>query len=194
MLKVSSSKGIAFVALMAALGNVLSFLSMQLAPLVPSIPLGPVSVSLAFDFSHIATFIAALLGGAVIGGLTGLVGGSVAAFEFGFSKGNLLTGIGLPLGKAMTGIAAGYLFQRLKREKIETIVATVVSYTPEAVFTAFIFLYLAPIFLGLPQAVVFAITLQILVKAYFEMILIGFIVSLISTSKGFRALENSLKT
>ena len=36
---------------------------------IQRIPLGPVSVSLALDLSHLATFIAALLGGPVIGGL-----------------------------------------------------------------------------------------------------------------------------
>src|SRR4030042_902346 len=101
------SKGLVFAAMMAALGNVLSFLSMQLAPIAPNVPLGPVSVSLALDLSHLATFIASLFGGPLVGGVTGLVGGLVAAFEFGFSKGNLVTGLGLPLGKALTGGAAG---------------------------------------------------------------------------------------
>jgi len=53
-----SPKVLVFAAMMAALGNVLSFLSMQLAPIAPNIPLGPVSVSLALDLSHLATFIA----------------------------------------------------------------------------------------------------------------------------------------
>ncbi len=152
MIKVSTSKGLSFVALMAALGNVLSFISIQLSPIVPSIPLGPVNFSLALDLSHLATFIAALLGGPVVGGLTGLVGGFVSAFQFGFSQGNIITGIGLPLGKAMTGIVAGILFQRISVGRWKTLAVTVISYIPEAIFTAFIFIYLYPIFYGLPTA------------------------------------------
>src|SRR4030042_4043481 len=108
MLNISTSKGLSFVAMMAALGNVLSFISIQLSPIVPSIPLGPISFSLALALSHLATFTASLLGGPIVGGLTGLVGGSVAAFQFGFSTGNLITGFALPLGKAMTGVVAGF--------------------------------------------------------------------------------------
>ena len=65
------SRSLTFVAIMAALGNVLSFITTQLAPIAPNIPLGPVSVSLALDISHLTTFIAALLGGPVLGGITG---------------------------------------------------------------------------------------------------------------------------
>ena len=63
------SKSLTFIALMAALGNILSFMSTQLAPIAPNIPLGPVSVSLALDLSHLATFIAALFGGPIVGGI-----------------------------------------------------------------------------------------------------------------------------
>ena len=111
MAKVFNSKTLTFIAVMAALGNALSFISIRLAPLVPSIPLGPVSVSLALDLSHVSTFTAALFGGPIIGGMTGLIGGLVAAFEFGFSKGNFIAGFGVPIGKAMTGVAAGLLLQ-----------------------------------------------------------------------------------
>jgi thiamine transporter ThiT len=87
------TKGIMFIAIMASLGNVLSFVTMQLTPLVPNIPLGPVSVSIALDISHLTTFIAAIYGGPVIGAITGAIGGLVAAFQFGFSQGNIVTGM-----------------------------------------------------------------------------------------------------
>ncbi len=171
------SKTLAFAATMAALGNALSFLSIQLTPLVPSIPLGPVTVSLALDLSHLSTFIAALFGGPVVGGLTGLLSGLVAAFEFGFSKGNLVTGIGLPLGKAMTGVAAGYVFRRLYAEggSLRMVASTVVAYVPEALLTLVLFRYVLPRVAGLPAGIATAVAIQIVVKAFFEMILLGLV-------------------
>jgi thiamine transporter ThiT len=171
------SKTLAFAATMAALGNALSFLSIQLTPLVPSIPLGPVTVSLALDLSHLSTFIAALFGGPVVGGLTGLLSGLVAAFEFGFSQGNVVTGIGLPLGKAMTGVAAGYVFQRLYVEgsSLRMVASTVVSYVPEALLTLVLFRYVLPVVAGLPAGLATAIAAQIIVKAFFEMVLLGLV-------------------
>jgi len=171
------SKTLAFAATMAALGNALSFLSIQLTPLVPSIPLGPVTVSLALDLSHLSTFIAALFGGPLVGGLTGLLSGLVAAFEFGFSKGNVVTGIGLPLGKAMTGVAAGYVFRRLYVEgsPLRMVASTVVSYVPEALLTLALFRYVLPVVAGLPAGLATAIAFQIIVKAFFEMVLLGLV-------------------
>ncbi|MFH2112788.1 MAG: ECF transporter S component [Candidatus Bathyarchaeota archaeon] len=182
------SKGLVFAAMMAALGNVLSFLSMQLAPIAPNVPLGPVSVSLALDLSHLATFIAALFGGPLVGGLTGLVGGMVAAFEFGFSKGNLVTGFGLPLGKAMTGVAAGYVFRWLYREggAGRLVASTVVSYVPEALLTLFLFVYVLPPLTGLPVAIASAVAVQIVVKAFVEMVILGIILAGLVSNLGFK--------
>ena len=194
MVKVFSSKSISFIAMMAALGNVLSFISIQLSPIVPSIPIGGVNFSLALDFSHLATFVAALLGGPVIGGLTGLVGGFVAAFQFGFSQGNVLSGIGIPLGKAMTGILSGILFKRIKDVSWNTLVVTTISYIPEAIFTAFLFIYLYPIFYGLPTAVAIVVTAQIILKAFVEMLVIGLVLKYIAGSKGFKTYSRHFAT
>jgi LytS/YehU family sensor histidine kinase len=182
------SKGLVFVAMMAALGNVLSFLSMQLAPIAPNIPLGPVSVSLALDLSHLATFIASLFGGPLVGGVTGLVGGLVAAFEFGFSKGNLVTGIGLPLGKAMTGVTAGYVFRWLYRggDIPRLVASTVLSYIPEALLTLMLFIYLLPPLTGLPVAVASVIAVQIVVKAFAEMVILGIVLASFVNNLGFK--------
>jgi len=182
------SKGLVFAAMMAALGNVLSFLSVQLAPIAPNIPLGPVSVSLALDLSHLATFIASLFGGPLVGGLTGLVGGLVAAFEFGFSKGNIVTGIGLPLGKAMTGVAAGYVFRRLHGEggAGRLVASTVVSYVPEALLTFALFIYVLPPLTGMPVAVATAVAVQIVVKAFAEMVILGLILAGLVSNMAFR--------
>ncbi len=191
-IKASTSKGLSIIAVLSALGNVLSFISLQLSPIVPSIPLGPVSFSLALDLSHLATFTAAFLGGPILGGLTGAVGGLVAAFQFGFSQGNIVTGIGLPLGKAMTGILAGLLFKRLSAVDWRTIVVTVTSYIPEAIFTAILFVYLYPILYGLPTAVAQLIATQVVVKAFVEMIILGIVLSLMLNNNGFKSITRTL--
>lgn len=189
-----TSKKITFIAMMAALGNILSFLSIRLAPIIPSVPLGPVTVSLALDLSHLATFMASILGGPLLGGLTGLIGGLVAAFEFGFSKGNIITGIGLPLGKSMTGIAAGLLASKLNpySTRLSTLLLTVLAYIPEGVITAFIFIQLYPIFFGLPILLAKTIATQILVKAFIEMIIMGILLKGILENQGLMSYINSL--
>jgi riboflavin transporter FmnP len=189
-----NTKKITFIAMMAAMGNVLSLISIRMAPLVPSIPLGPVTFSLALDLSHIATFIAALFGGPVVGGLTGLIGGIIAAFEFGFSRGNFLTGFGLPIGKALTGIAAGVLMKRLEeRGGVMYVIGTILSYIPEALLTVVIFMYLIPLFLPyLSSWITLSFTIQILVKAFVEMIIMGVILMRVMRNRGFKVYVQGL--
>jgi hypothetical protein len=187
MTQQTGSKNLMFIAIMAALGNVLSFITMQLTPIVPNIPLGPISVSLALDISHLTTFIASIYGGPIVGGLTGAVGGIVAAFEFGFSQGNIVTGIGLPLGKAMTGIAAGYVFKRIKEIQFANIIAAIISYIPEAILTYVLFKYLLPLATGIPVGIAVAISVQIIVKAFIEMIILGSLLTWLSSNLGFRS-------
>lgn len=174
--------------MMAALGNVLSALSIQLSPIIPSIPVGPLNFSLALDLSHITTFIAALFGGPLVGGVTGLIGGAVAAFEFGFSKGNLVTGFGIPIGKALTGLAAGLLMSRLNpnKNRLMMVVSTVASYIPEGLFTIFIFVMVYPIFFPFtPLSFILPFTAQIIVKAFAEMVIMGILISVMTDNQGF---------
>jgi hypothetical protein len=181
------SKSITFVAVMAALGNVLSFISIRLAPIVPNISMGFTSFSLALDLSHLATFTAAFFGGPFIGGLTGMIGGLVAAFEFGFSKGNLLTGFGLPIGKALTGLTAGFLTVRMgvDKDRMKMVLYTVFSYVPEGIWTVIIFLLLFPFFIPFSSFWVKAFTIQILVKAFIEMVVMGLILAGMLANQGF---------
>lgn len=174
--------------MMAALGNVLSLLSIHLSPLIPSIPVGPLNFSLALDLSHITTFIAALFGGPLVGGVTGLIGGAIAAFEFGFSKGNLVTGFGLPIGKALTGLTAGLLMRSLNpnKNRLMMVVSTVASYIPEGFFTIFIFVIVYPIFFPLtPLSFILPFTTQIIIKAFAEMVIIGILISVMTDNQGF---------
>ena len=188
MSQITGSKNLMFIAIMASLGNVLSFITMQISPIVPNIPLGPVSISLAIDISHLTTFIAAIYGGPIVGGLTGAIGGFVAAFEFGFSQGNIVTGIGLPLGKAITGVTAGYIFNRIKEIRYSKIIAAILSYIPEAILTYLLFKYLLPSFTGIPVGIAVTISMQIIIKAFIEMIILGSLLSWLTANQGFRRL------
>lgn len=199
-----SSKVVAFVAVMSALGNVLSLLSIKIAPIMPSLPLGPIHVSVALDLSHVATFIAALFGGPTIGGLTGLIGGLVAANEFGFSQGNLITGFGLPLGKAITGFVAGLIFRYLHildGRKLQMVLATLASWLPEGGYTSLLLLVIIPEVLSKTETEKAAmisffrpVTAGILVKASVEMIIMGLILTAILRNRGFTEYIKSVFT
>lgn len=185
------SRTVVLVAVLGALGNILSGLSIFSAPLIPSIPFGAVSVSLALDLSHLSTFIGALIGGPMVGTLTGFISGALAAYQFGFAQGNIITGVALPIGKALTGLAAGLLMTRLgllrrERRPLLLVPTTVLAYVPEGLYTAFIFIVLFPAVYGLPLSVVYLITAQILVKAFFEMLVLGIVVAALLSNRAFQ--------
>lgn len=183
-----STKGVIFVALMSALGNVLSFLSIKVSPLMPPLSLGFISISMAFDLSHITTFISSFFGGPILGGLTGLIGGFVAAYEFGFSQGNLITGFGLPVGKALTGLTAGLIMSKMNPligKRLKMVMATVCAYIPEGLFTAILFIFVLQPLFNIPLIVVYPLTAEILVKAFIEMIVMGLILVALLGNRGF---------
>jgi len=187
-ISVRSTKGIVFVALMGALGNILSGLSIMVSPIVPSIPLGPINVSLALDLSHVTTFIVALFGGPIFGGATGMIGGIVSAYQFGFSQGNIITGFAIPVGKALTGVAAGLIMRTVGsfRRRLMMVPMTVASYVPEALFTVFIFIIVFPAVFGPAIAgLVTIITAQIIAKAFVEMVIMGLILATLLGNRGF---------
>ena len=108
--------------------------------------------------------------------------------EFGFSQGNLVTGFGLPLGKAMTGLAAGYLFQRFHVDSyVKAAGLAMLSYIPEAILTLILFRYLLPAMMGLPMSIATLIGIQIIVKAFIEMIILGVLLFKITSNAGFRS-------
>jgi hypothetical protein len=185
------SRTVVLVAVLGALGNIMSGLSIYSAPLIPSIPFGAVSISLALDLSHLSTFIGALIGGPMTGTLTGFISGALAAYQFGFAQGNIVTGIALPIGKALTGLVAGLLMRRrglLRREgkPLLLVPITVLAYIPESLYTAFIFIVLFPAIYGLPLSVVYLLTAQILVKAFFEMLVLGGAIAALLSNRAFR--------
>jgi hypothetical protein len=183
-----NSKQLIFVAMMATLGNVLSGLSIYSTPMIPSISLGTVSMSLALDLSHLATFISAV-NGPIIGGITGLVGGVVAAYQFGFSQGNYITGFCLPIGKALTGLTAGILLTKFnfRNRRLVFIALTLIAYIPEAIFTAILFLIILPAAFFIPIPIAQLILIQILVKASLEMVIMGIIMAVLMSRKEFKS-------
>jgi uncharacterized membrane protein len=131
-----SPRTIAFVALMGALGNVMFVVSQTIFK----------TGSIALDLSHIGTFIAAIYGGPLVGLMTGFIVGIGPGMYFGYLGGSLgLLGlIGLPVGKALTGVTVGYLARIFRTDstkhpswKVPAI--TLVGYLPEAIFTVVFF-------------------------------------------------------
>jgi len=185
-----SAKSAVFVGIMGALSNLLSGLSILLVPFLPAVPLGPYSISVAFDLSHLTTFIAALYGGPSIAGLTGLIGGMVGSYEFGFSQGNLVTGFGLPVGKALTGITAGLVMRTLglrtgRRNRIVIVASALLSYIPEGIFTAFLFLAIFPLVFETPLFILYPIAVTIIIKGFIEMFAEGTVLSALSANQAF---------
>ncbi len=183
-----NSKLITFIVMMAALGNVLSF-----------IPIGLTRVGqVGFDLSHIATFIAAIFGGPLVGCLVGFAGGFVAGIHFGpLGWLSWLGLIGLPLGKALTGLAVGAFFKLFKindktHSGLLTIPVVLAGYIPEFLFTVFFFLVLVPYFflwLNLPLLV------SITVKAWMEITVMSVLMAALVGNTGFSAfVVNFLKS
>jgi hypothetical protein len=70
-------------------------------------------------------------------------------------------------------------------DSLKLIASTVISYFPEALFTAVIFVWLFPAFLGIPSAIANLIAIQILVKAFFEMIILGLVLNVLLGNQSF---------
>lgn len=172
---------ISFIAVMGALGNVLSAISIMI---------GRVNEQVAFDFSHVATFIAAIYGGPVVGALTGFIGGFVPAILFGYVTGQLgIFGFTIPFGKALTGFVVGLLalaFKPFKRSysSPSVILSVLLGYVPEAIYTIYVFQALIPFFV--PAMAFLALYLTpILIKGWFEMIILAFFMAALCGNQGF---------
>lgn len=184
-----SSKRVIFLAIMAALGNVMFIVSQTIFK----------TSQIALDLSHIGTLIAAVYGGPWIGLLTGFMVGIGPGLYFGYFGGSLglLGVIGLPIGKALTGLTAGYLARvlRMKDAKYSSwkmIVATVIGYLPESLFTVFYFESLVVILLPeVAASFIFyfgslhVLVLSILTKAWIEMALLGVFMGALVGNNGF---------
>lgn len=68
----------------------------------------------------------------------------------------------------------------------------VLAYIPESLYTALIFIVLFPATYGLPLSVVYLITAQILVKAFFEILVLGVVVTALLSNRAFKAFAVSI--
>ena len=182
-----NSKEIAFIATMSALGLTLSALSLNIAPILNSVG---GQGGAALDLSHIATFIAAVFGGPYVGALVGFIGGIYAGYYFGYVLGSLglLSLIGVPFGKALTGLTAGFLYNKLrvnnrKNSSLLTTAIVLVSYIPECIFTIIYFLYIVALIYG--NAMSFMIPI-VIPKAWIEITVMSVIMGALVGNTGFK--------
>jgi LytS/YehU family sensor histidine kinase len=185
-MKSVNTKQTSFVAIMSALGLLLSAISLNAAPL-----LGTVGQSgAALDLSHIATFIAAIFGGPYVGTIVGFLSGIYAGYYFGYVMGSLgvLSLIGVPFGKALTGLTAGFLYKKLKinnssRSSTVTIPITLISYIPECIYTIFYFLYIVIYVVGKPMSLMIPIVIP---KAWIEITIMSLLMGALVGNVGFK--------
>jgi thiamine transporter ThiT len=189
-----NSRRIVFLALMAALGNAMFIVSQTIFK----------TTQIALDLSHIGTLIAAVYGGPWMGLLTGFIVGLGPGLYFGYLGGSLglLGAIGLPIGKALTGLTVGYLSRIFKIESAKysswkTAGAVLIGYLPECIFTAFFFEALVVILL--PEVATFftsifgsihVLVLSILAKAWVEMALLSIFMGTLVGNNGFNDFVN----
>jgi len=173
-----SSRVIALTAMMGALGNTLSAVSIGLTKVG----------QIGLDLSHVATFIAAIYGGPLMGFLVGLIGGFVPGLYFGPMGGLAWLGfIGLPVGKSLTGLTTGALYRLLNvgqrgHPSLFTIPVVLMGYAPECLFTVFFFLVLVPYFLGWVGV---SLLIYILIKAWIEIALMSVFMGALTGNGGF---------
>jgi riboflavin transporter FmnP len=175
------TKQITFIAILSALGTVLSAISLGVVPIIPNV---------ALDLSHVATFVAAIFGGPALGGAVGFLGGIYAGYYFGFSTPNglgLLSLIGVPIGKAMTGILSGLLYRKLKLDSasgrsILAVPATLISYIPESIYTAFYFLFAVRLINVAPMAFMILVVIP---KGWVEITVMSIMMGALAGNRGF---------
>jgi riboflavin transporter FmnP len=177
-----NTKKLAFIIMMGALGNVLFAISYFAGPIAPGI---------ALDFSLIAVFIAGFFVGPTEGITTGVIAGILPGIMFGpVGTGGWLGLIGLPLGKALTGLTAGLIGKSVNLQKPRSsllgIPLTLLAYVPEAIFTYAYFAFLLPFFIP-TQLLGNAVIITILIKAVGEVLIMGFIIAALLGNKGFNS-------
>jgi LytS/YehU family sensor histidine kinase len=180
------TKQVSFIAIMSSLGTVLSGISLYVAPILSATGAG----GAALDLSHVATFIAAAYGGPVIGAIVGFLSGIYAGYYFGYVLGSLglLSLVGVPIGKALTGFVAGFLFKKLKvhtssRPSINTVPLVLVSYVPESLYTVCYFLYLVPLIYKFSMSFMIPIVIP---KGWIEILVMSLLMGSLAGNAGFR--------
>jgi len=184
------AKKTAFIAMMSALGTALSLMSLNMGPIQVALP-GQGAVAL--DLSHIATFVAAIFGGPYIGAAVGFLSGVYAGYHFGYVVGSLgmLSLIGIPIGKAMTGLLAGFLYKKLKvgssGRSTLAIPATLLSYIPESIYTIAYFLYIVTAVSGHAMEYMIPIVIP---KGWIEIAIMSLLIAALAGNIGFNEFIN----
>jgi hypothetical protein len=174
------AKTVSFTLMMGVLGNLLFAVSYYAGFLSPGV---------ALDFSLVAVFVAGFYAGPWIGLMAGLFVGIFPGIMFGpMGMGSWLGLLGLPLGKGLTGLAAGIVSRSLKlgqrpHSSALAVPAVLFSYIPECLFTYAYFAYLMPAILGSGGASVFIY--YVLPKALGEVTIIGFLMAAVVGNHGF---------
>lgn len=173
------TKRLAFAIMMGALGSAFFAISFYLVPVAPSVNL---------DFSLLAVFIAGFFGGPIIGAFSGLIAGILPGIMFGpLGFGGVLGLIGLPFGKALSGLASGFISKSLRigtenqRSSILGVPTSFLSYVPEAFFTMG---YFAVLQSNILAGATFYST-AILPKALVELTIISVIMAALIGNNGF---------
>jgi len=174
-----NTRTITLVVTMSVLGNVLSLL-----------PIGLTRVGqVGFDFSLVTTLIVALYGGPVLGLVTGFAGGISSGILFGpMGQLSWLGLVGLPIGKALTGLTGGLLFKGFHVNKgphpsTRAIPLVLLAYVPEFLFTVFFFLALIPFFFGWMSV---PLVISISIKAWMELGVMSVLIGALAGNSGFR--------
>lgn len=175
-MKYLRTKNLTFALMMGALGTALFAVSYTIAPIAPS---------LAFDFSLIGVLVAGYYGGPKIGFLTGLFAGILPGIMFGpLGTGGIFGLLGLPLGKALTGMTVGFISKGIKfgfgsRSAFLAIPSTFLAYVPEGFFTWGYFIFLLGTVVGT------TVFLSILTKALIEVAIMSVIMMALLRNNGF---------
>lgn len=172
------TKKLAFALMMGALGSAFFAVSYYFGPIAPGVNL---------DFSLVAVFIAGFFGGPTIGLFSGLIAGILPGIMFGpLGMGGALGLIGLPLGKALSGLTSGVIGKGLRlgtekqRPSVLGVPASFLSYVPEAFYTIGYFALLQGIAVGPTTYFVY-----ILPKALVELTIISVIMAALIGNNGF---------
>jgi len=172
-----NTKMITFTIMMGALGTALFAISYSVGQIAPSV---------ALDFSLVAAFIAGFYGGPKVGFISGLFVGILPGIMFGpLGMGGALGLIGLPIGKALSGMTAGLIakaakFGQTPRSSLLGIPASYLAYVPEAIFTYGYFILLSG-----PVAGPATFFVYILPKAMLEVTIISVIMAALMGNTGF---------
>jgi len=189
-MKNMGAKKTAFIAMMSALGITLSIISINAVSVLSAVGQG----GAALDLSHIATFIAAIFGGPYIGAIVGFLSGIYAGYYFGYVLGSLglLSLIGVPFGKAMTGLVAGFLYKKLgignsSGRSVLAVPVTLASYVPESIYTILYFLYMAPFVVSFSMSFMIPLVIP---KAWIEIAVMSLLMGALAGNVGFREFIN----